>query len=359
MADDIPVTGPGGRAPPRPDSYDAAWARPYPYAPVAPAAARRVSWGAIFAGVVVALVVELLLGTLGLAVALGTINPATEARTFEGLGVGTGIWLLLTTVLALFAGGYTAGRLAGIPKRGDALLHGIVTWGLVTLFSTWMLTNLLGGVVSGAFNVVGSTLGIVGEGVGAMAPAVGEQIRQAGGGDAVGAEVGRFLQQTGDPQLQPDALRQRAEAAQEGAGEAAGEAAQEPGANAFDAIQAAFARLAVTGENVVNEVDRQDAINVLVARTDLNQAEAGRIVDNWIQNWNQIRSTVGTTTAQVQETAAQVTEDVSGALGSVMFWTFLAMVVGLVSAALGGSAGAPKDVPMAFAGANPAPTKEH
>lgn len=364
MADDIPVTGPGGRAPPRPDAYDAAWARPYPYVGVPPAAARRVSWGAIFAGAVVALVVELVLGTLGLAVAFGTINPATEVRTFEGLGIGTGIWLLVTTVLALFAGGYAAGRLAGIPKRGDAMLHGIVTWGLVTLFSTWLLTNLLGGVVSGAFGIVGSTLGLVGEGVGAVAPAVGEQIRQevgaAGGTGAVGEELSRFLQQTGDPQLQPDALRREAEQAREGAGEAAGEAAQQPGANAFDAIQAAFAKLAVTGENVVNEVDRQDAINVLVARTDLNQAEAGRVVDNWIQNWNQFRSTVGDTTQQVQQSAARVTEDVSGALGSAMLWTFLAMVVGLGAAAIGGSTGAPKEVPLSYAGVAGNPVvKEH
>ncbi|MDP2315120.1 MAG: hypothetical protein Q8P41_19630 [Pseudomonadota bacterium] len=305
---------------------------------IAPAAARRVSWGAIFAGAVVALVVELVLGTLGLAVALGTINPATEPQgTFEGLGVGTGIWLVVTTLLALFAGGWTAARLAGLPRRTDAVLHGVVSWGLVTLFSAWMLTTFVGNVVSGAFGVVGSTLGLVGQGVSAMAPAVGEAVSGQLGGANVADEVRRFLEQTGDPQLQPGALQQRVEAA----GEAAGEAAQQPGANALDAVQAAFSRLAAG--DVVNEVDRQDAINVLVARTDLNREEAARVVANWEQQWNQVRATIGTTTQQVGETAAQVTEDVSGALGSLMFWSFLAMVIGFCAAAFGGSLGAPRD----------------
>ncbi|MDP2309083.1 MAG: hypothetical protein Q8P18_23880 [Pseudomonadota bacterium] len=347
-----------------PEPYDAAFYRPFPfpYAAVAPAIERRVSWGAIFAGLVVALVVELVLGTLGLAVAFGTIKPATEVQTFEGLGVGTGIWLLVTTVLALYAGGYAAGRLAGVPRRADAMLHGIVAWGLATLFSTWLVANLVGGVVSGAFGILGSTLGLVGEGVSAVAPAVGEQLRQEGiTPGSFGTEISRFLEQTGDPQLQPDALRREVGEARGEAGAAAGEAAQQPGANAFDAIQAALGRLAVQGEGVVNEVDRQDAINVIVARTDLNQAEAGRVVDNWIQNWSQLRATIGTTTQQVQQNAAQVTENVSAALGSLMFWTFLAMVVGLAAAALGGAAGAPKEVPatLAVAGGGVAPIKEH
>ena len=162
MAEDIPVTGPGSAAPPHAD-YNAAAARlGYPsYVGVPPASAQRVSWGAIFAGTVVALVVELMLGTLGLAVALGNIHPATETRTFEGMGVGAGIWFVVTTLVALYAGGWTAGRLAGIPRRADALLHGVVTWGLVTLFSTWLFSNLVSGVVGGAVSAVGATLGAV------------------------------------------------------------------------------------------------------------------------------------------------------------------------------------------------------
>lgn len=347
MAEDIPVTGPGG-TPPRP-GYEGTWPR---YAPglelVAPAAARRVSWGAIFAGVVVALVVELLLGTLGLAILMGTIDPATEAGTLEGVGVGTGSWLALTAIVGLFFGGWTAGRLAGQPQRFDGAMHGIVAWGLVTLFSTWLLTNVVSGLVSGVLGVAGTTLGVVGQGVTAIAPAafgaVGEQLLLQGiDPDAVGAEIDRFLRQTGDPQLSPESLRQRVDVAGERATEALGEAAQQPG-NALDAINVALARLAAQGRAVVNEVDRQDAINVIVARTDLSEAQAAQVVDNWIRTWNDLRAQIGATTRQVGQTAARVTEDVTDAMGTFLAWSFVAMLLGLVAAGFGGAFGAPKTV---------------
>src|SRR5688572_18893536 len=59
---------------------------------------RRVSWGAIFAGAVIAMVCQLALTCLGLAIGLGTINPYTETGTMQGLGVGALVWMLLTTI---------------------------------------------------------------------------------------------------------------------------------------------------------------------------------------------------------------------------------------------------------------------
>jgi hypothetical protein len=316
---------------------------------IPPAEARRVSWGAIFAGVVVALVVELALGTLGLAILFGTIDPASEARTFAGVGVGIGIWVVLTALIGLFAGGWTAGRLAGQPGRFEGALHGVVAWGLVTIFSTWLGSRALAGVVGSAVGLVGGTLGFVGQGVGMLAPAAAEAVGgQLTPPQDVGAEVERFLRQTGDPQLQPDALRARAEAAQESAERSAGVAAQQP-QNALDVINGALGRLAAQGQAVVNEVDRQDAINVIVARTDLTEAQAAQVVDRWITTWNDVRGQIGTTTQQVGQAAAQATEDVTDAVGTVLGWSFVAMLLGVIAAAIGGSVGAPQQVVMARA----------
>jgi hypothetical protein len=60
-------------------------------APLFPAALRRISWGAVFAGVVVATAVQVLLTLLGVAIGLGTVNPMREQNPFAGIGVGTGI----------------------------------------------------------------------------------------------------------------------------------------------------------------------------------------------------------------------------------------------------------------------------
>jgi hypothetical protein len=117
---------------------------------------QRVSWGAIFAGVVVAVATQILLAALGLAVGLASTDP-TQGDTARGFGIGAGVWWLLSGLLAMFFGGWTAGRLANVPRRVDGGLHGLVTWGLATLFGVWLLTSALGGALGGAWSAVSTT----------------------------------------------------------------------------------------------------------------------------------------------------------------------------------------------------------
>ena len=64
----------------------------------------RVSWGAIFAGVVVGLVVQVLLTMLGVGIGAATIDPATNgspaASTFS---MASGIWYVVSGIIAAFA----------------------------------------------------------------------------------------------------------------------------------------------------------------------------------------------------------------------------------------------------------------
>ena len=54
---------------------------------------RKVSWGAVFAGMVIAVVVQLVLSLLGAGIGLSTVDPlrynTPDASTF---GLGAGIW---------------------------------------------------------------------------------------------------------------------------------------------------------------------------------------------------------------------------------------------------------------------------
>ena len=115
----------------------------------------RVSWGALFAGVVIAVATQLLLGALGLAIGLSSMDPTGDRA--GSFGVGAGIWWLLSGLVALFLGGWTAGRLANAQPRLDGALHGFATWGLATLLSAWMVTSAVGGILGGAWNVVSTT----------------------------------------------------------------------------------------------------------------------------------------------------------------------------------------------------------
>jgi hypothetical protein len=66
---------------------------------------RRTSWGAILAGVVLALVVQIALNMLGLSIGASTINPISEADPIEpALGTAALMWIGGTILLSLFAG---------------------------------------------------------------------------------------------------------------------------------------------------------------------------------------------------------------------------------------------------------------
>jgi hypothetical protein len=51
---------------------------------------------------------------------------------------GAGIWLFLSTLVAIGVGAFVSGRTA--PDRGG--LHGLLTWTVTTLLKTWLLLAL-------------------------------------------------------------------------------------------------------------------------------------------------------------------------------------------------------------------------
>ena len=132
----------------------------------------RLSWGAVFAGVVIAVAVQLVLGILGAGIGLTMVDPV-EGTTpgAAGFGIGAGIFWLITTVIALGAGGYAAARVAGVHDRFDALVHGLVVWGVTLILTLYLLTSVVGGIIGGAFRTVGAVAGAAGSAVGAAAPA--------------------------------------------------------------------------------------------------------------------------------------------------------------------------------------------
>ncbi len=118
----------------------------------------QVRWGPIVAGIVLALSTQLVLSALGVAVGAGAISDSGAPRTDAG-GVGTnvGIWSIVSLLLSLFAGGWTAARTAGRMNRNTALLNGAILWASTLALSAWLLSS----GVSGAFGVAASNAGSV------------------------------------------------------------------------------------------------------------------------------------------------------------------------------------------------------
>lgn len=141
------------------------------------AAMKRISWGSVFAGVLVAITLLLVLSLLGLGIGIGTIDPLEEQNPMSGLGIGAAIWWGLSLLIALFAGGWVAGRLAGIPRAFDSMLHGIITFCLFTLLLFYLLSTAVGRIIGGTSRIVGNTLSAAGSGIASVAPEAGQAIK--------------------------------------------------------------------------------------------------------------------------------------------------------------------------------------
>lgn len=129
-----------------------------------PIVLNEVSWGAIFAGVVVALVIQVLLTMLGAGIGIATLNPGAadnpEASTFS---IIAGIWYVLAGIVATFVGGYVAARMSGKTNPTTGALHGLTTWAFTTLLVLYLLTSTVGSLVGGAFSGLASAIGGVGQ----------------------------------------------------------------------------------------------------------------------------------------------------------------------------------------------------
>src|SRR5207253_2022158 len=110
----------------------------------APSAERRVtsrvSWSAIIAGTAIAVAVWAALHTLGVGAGLTAIDP-DDAGTLKGAGIGVGAWWLVAPILALFVGGFVAGRVAGVFDRPLSAIHGGVVWAFTTVVGSALRTG--------------------------------------------------------------------------------------------------------------------------------------------------------------------------------------------------------------------------
>ena len=113
----------------------------------------KVSWGGIFAGVLVAMGVSMLLASLGVAIGISAVDPGeTEAAT---LGIGAAIWGGLQLLIALFIGGMVATRVGAIIDRTTGFFEGVLVWVVSLILMAYLAGSGIASVASGAFNVLG------------------------------------------------------------------------------------------------------------------------------------------------------------------------------------------------------------
>lgn len=295
---------------------------------------RRVSWGAVLAGTVVAIMVMMLVNLLTLGIGLQSIDPATETEPLAGLGAGTTFGVIVANVLALFVGGWVAGRVAGETRGFEGALHGLLVWGLVTLLGFWLVSTAVGRLVGGAASAVGQGLSLVGQGAAALAPTAAQAVedalaRQGVDLESMQEEASQLLERVTEGAAQPE------QAAAE-AGEAAQDILRTPQA-AGRRIDQLISQL--FGANPSEDVSREDLVEALVT-AGMEPAAAEQAVANWEQVAQEAQARIEAARQELEEAAQEATD----AVGAAAIWGFFGLLVGAIIAMLGSAAGRPKTV---------------
>jgi hypothetical protein len=260
----------------------------------------QISWGAVFAGVVVSLAVQLILNMLGVGVGASTIDPlAGENPSVKGFSIGAGLWWTVSGIIAAFVGGHVAGRLAGKPRESTTSWHGLVAWAMATLVVFYLLTTALGGLVGGAYITVAGAMG---------------GMAQAAGG-ALQAAVPSL------DRADPFAQIEQAMRSASGGDQAA----------LRDAAVAAM-RAAVTGDESQAQAARERAAEAIARAQNIPVDQARTQVQNYEQ---QYRQRINEVKQQATETADATADAVSrGALFGA-----IALILGAVAGWFGGRSG--------------------
>ncbi|WIM09236.1 hypothetical protein [Enhydrobacter sp.] len=282
--------------------------------PVAPMAlgqltgvVKRVSWPAIFSGVVLVLAVEVLLDMLGAGIGLGLVNPGGDTPDARGLGIGAGLWWFASTVIALLFGCYVAARLAGVATRFDGALHGLVIWGLALLITIYLLSTAVGSVIGGAFTLVGDTVSAAGKGLAAAAP----QVAQAAGvtPEMVQRQAEAYLQPTN-----PDPATMSPQDAQK-------------------EIARAIPDLGAGGARADQARDR--IVTIMAGQLKIGKEEAA-------QRFDEAQARLVQTRDSTVRTARNVADRGAAAASRASLWAFAALLIGAIAAAIGGALASPR-----------------
>jgi hypothetical protein len=261
---------------------------------------RRISWGAIFAGAFVTLAVFLTLQILGAGLGASALDlTGSRTTSARSLGIGAAIWWFITGLIALFIGGWVAGRLGWRLNKLDRALHGLTMWSLFYVAMFLLTLTALSALVGGGVSLLGSSVSAAGE---AAATPQGQQAMQ------------QTMQSQG---LNPQIVQQELAKILGG---------NQQGNPSVVAAVNDYLKSSRTPQ------DRQQAVQAITQATGMNEAQANQMLTNLEQAGQQAKETT--------EKAANIT-------GGTLIGLSIAMIIGAIVAALGSvAAPAPPLVPV-------------
>jgi LytS/YehU family sensor histidine kinase len=277
---------------------------------------RRLSWGAIFFGAVVALAVATMLHILGVGIVASSVDPAEPLdNIFMTLGGVSGVWFIISTIVGLFIGGFVAANISRTFSDERALLYGLGVWAVSSLVTIGIASWMVLASASGAVTAAGNVAGTAAQAIGGTAQAIG----------SAGSQIAQNVNLPGNVLQQIE---------QTLTGGQRGQINPQGAQQIFGIIQNAVT------QGRLNQAQREQLIQAVGNTFNIPPEEARQRVQ---QAENQINQTL----ANVQQTAREAADAALTAIATSAYWAFAAILLGGIAALIGARYGAldPQDLP--------------
>lgn len=163
-----------------------------------------VSWKSIFAGLIAAIAVGVVLALLGMALGFTVFDPMS-GDPLAGVGLTFGLWTLICGIVSLVVGGYVGGLSAG--RYGGT--HGFLVWCAVLIAGVFSTSLAAGMAAQGVGNLLGAASSVaahIADEAGSLAKLGINTIREESPSNRNEPRVMAILRDTGVKELQPSAF---------------------------------------------------------------------------------------------------------------------------------------------------------
>lgn len=279
---------------------------------------RTLSWRAILAGTVAGLAVHLLLTLLGIGLGAGMIDPVTDESPLAAFSVSAVITWGISALIALWVGGWVAGRFVPNGSKHSGCLHGFLVWSLATIAVFVFATSSLGLAIGGTAKVVGKGIELAAKPAAAAAGGVADVAKDAlkQNTDAVNSFLGEAMETRSKDANPASTVRARRE------------------------IGYAVTKLFTPGNDAGSAENRAAVSRALVEHAGLSEADANQKVSEWTAAYDRLKADLQAAKDKAEQKAREAADKASKALACAALWTFAAFLLGAVITSVAGKCGA-------------------
>jgi hypothetical protein len=300
--------------------------------PTRPSAMR---WGAIMAGLLIAVVSGILMNLLGIGFGLVTL-PVTgaSASTLSGAAIG---WYVASGSIAMYLGGWTTGFFSHTFHRIEGVLYGVTTWALATLlgimFTLFGASSIIGGaasMVTGSLSASKNSMKMVSKPLTLVVPNLSEAF------ETVSKQVNALIDNVSNSNvvsnLENGPMGQKLDGAKKNLQGLLSNNTR------FELTQAVNKFLSADQEQM--EQAKQKVLDIMTKNTELTREDAEKVIKDWQDYYTNMKKFAKEKAEEAKQQAKELAETSSRAVGSAAIGVFFMLVAGALASSYGSLLGA-------------------